>query len=354
MSSAPSPTDQELQIVDGTLPVGGPVASGGSLRHQAAEAWQYLGTKVHEQILREIAVRAGEELARWRAWLNMRAAERDCWLEVELADSLNGYGASVGPRRGLDRFGIRMELGGLRLLLMIASGLRVSEASSDPLASHRYVWDAARAIDRNGLEPGCLSHDHSPSGFETLLEAVVDAIVLMLLHEAGHALGGHFHWRADWRNDDPLRRSIETDADWAAGRLFVLGQREISGQQPTLHHVERFVRASTLNHVALRLKGGSRTKYHLPPTRTRAVIEGAHGGWKALGLDVEQFGKAAEALHFRLMGLLVVLDHDFPEDESALGGRLVRVDYTEFQAVTVPRIMQMRKDVFARRIGLLR
>jgi hypothetical protein len=118
-----------------------------------------------------------------------------------------------------------------------------------------------------------------------------DAMLLLLFHEATHALRGH-SWisRSISVHPDDHNRALETDADWGAGYLFVKYELQMASKNSALKEadlaeiVSRLVLASTALLFALQIHSNTATtQYHLPYCRATDIFHGAEVAWREHG-----------------------------------------------------------------------
>lgn len=118
--------------------------------------------------------------------------------------------------------------------------------------------------------------------------STADAALLIFFHEVGHALRGH-SWISPGNNDSKAahRRSLESDADWCAGYLFMkytllnLSEEDRLDERKLSEVCECLAVASASLNCSLQTRSDNTSEqYHLPHIRNRDNSYGAELAWR--------------------------------------------------------------------------
>ena len=147
-------------------------------------------------------------------------------------------------------------------------------------------------------------------------------------------------------------RAAETDADWGAGRMFAIGLFE---QRTAINDIaRRLVGSATINHIALQIRSGPTKRYHLPQLRMIVNIHGADSACHVFGIDQNAFHNAVCQCTVPLVGMYIALGEQFKRKDDSQGwfyDEDVHADRTEYDQITVPRIMELRAAMRDSRIA---
>ena len=297
-------TNSLLHIIEGDRDVSSkPTLAQIPLKDQVRTAKIFLGDHIHEDWMYLSAMAAAAELEFWVNWLNTMNSPSGVQIKLDLPDRY-AYAAKVQllvtkpkncqpPAR---EYQILIQLGCIRRLLGVANRLLYFLQGS---SGESWVLDMVQDWRPREDALGILSF--GPAGMESVHNAriVVDALVLMLLHEAAHAFAGHLH--SQLKKISMFYRVLEAEADYLAGWLYVAGHDAVAGAinstSTVLQRVppaqtfaskwmgskydadaqlaNRLITAAFASHLAMEIEFRQSERYYLPSTRTTMLIEGA-------------------------------------------------------------------------------
>jgi len=288
-------------------------------------------------------------------WVNEEFGKSDLTLELKLDDSPGVFAqccpvASVQGRAATIyvRLGCVPVLTGItnRLLHLQKSGPVLLEME---LQGRLTGFTASERWHPRTNPVGTLLNDYLSE--RNTSSSTADALLLIFFHEAAHALRGHL-----WIRPEPPaiasvhRRALESDADWAAGYLFVLYQldklkRENQILEDHLAEMgERLAIASASLNCTLQVwRSDTSNVYHLPHVRTRDNVYGAEEAWRTHNLPLDFLGLINTAY-----SQLVLLDRlvapRMPEWVAQDDPRNL-ADDTEWRSVTLPTIRALDEQL---------
>jgi hypothetical protein len=316
---------------------------GATLSAQQDAALEYLCNDVHSHFIRDIAAQAAVELGRWTTWLNSRDSARQSKLQVDFCDGLE-FGADATPPRAGDpteTYKIRISLGSLRYLLAAANRVVLGETLGG--GGDYLLFEAISSWEPFTDLIGCLWLEKvgDSRGLQTTARRVIDALAIMLLHEAAHVRIGHLsnpRWQANSKN----WRAAESDADNCAGWGFINGLAQVQGTTSfDPNDVRRLHGAALTNYIAaqITLLSPRSRKYHLPRTRLFCTELGGEAAWIEAGGRVDVFRIARDRYDGRIWEALSLMSDHL---KNWIGLEESDSDQLELQSVTMPLAAQLR------------
>mgnify|MGYP000613188250 CR=1 FL=1 len=277
------------------------------------------GHSAHQELLKRVASQAALELGEWMKWVNAEAAADEADFLLFFNDS-NDFNACVKPRvvnSFYNEYAIIINLGCLPLLISAANRL-VNLSHFSP----GWIVDIGN-FDRNerGWDPrrdpmGNLTFAADDLFVTRTIRTTVDAIILMVLHEVTHGCKGHLMLKASVRKSPPIRRALESEADWGSGYLFVHGTTEQIYGTPGVvdtSFLSRIVIASLCNFIGFQAnliqERTTLSPYYLPYTRLQCALEGVRQAW----LDNTERRVDINVALPEIWTKFMFLENDFPE-----------------------------------------
>jgi hypothetical protein len=250
------------------------------------------GPSAHEEILKEIAVQAAGELQEWVDWLNQVAASDSVRFTLVFNDT-SVFNASI---KNISAFGsewrefaIIINLGCLPFLLGAGNRLAGMLRQRDQLPEVEQFLDRYQGWDPAMDPVGMLTLEPGEFNLHKTTRIVLDALILILLHEATHGCRGHLSLPKIFREAFIYRRALESEADWGAGYLFIrgmasgVGSSNFSPNNLNFRLVGRLVHAATCNYLGFQSQltpsAAGTSLYYLPHTRSDCTYDGAQLAW---------------------------------------------------------------------------
>ena len=334
----------ELSVQDGLPAVVRWPLAGSSIAEQTGTATRF-AEGLNCDIIRDIAGQLSTELEDWLSWANLYAGRQATHISLTLYDAPRGdYWARVACLSSGAAYRIDLGLGSIAAVLYLGSLIEEAIVTAAQTGAMRFMLLRDMGdFAKTGSVPLFLS----PSG-QPLQRLVVDAMLLMFLHEVSHAFGAHMLW-APLQTESLNRKAAETDADWGAGLLFM--RRLFEQKVPPQVAAKRLYTSASLNHIALELNRVPSSRYHLPPQRLLATLMGAEAGARLSAIDLAILTQVQRDLLPALSNVLgtlpsqLGLKHDWFNDPAAVEDR------QQFEQFTVPRVHEMRAEMGVRRVA---
>lgn len=254
------------------------------------------GPSIQTQLLSMIAQGVTEELLKCFEWFSSEAKLDEAHVEFALRDSTELLAQAI-PKGGKRNCDILVGLGCLAKFLGIANRMR--NAMFGGVVRFSFQLGHFPQLKQEKWRPqedpiGMLVADDGVAEFRHTAQIVIDAMLLLLLHEAAHFCRGHMWIENKLPQFKPheFRRAMESDADWGSGYLFLLWAAKKSPEDWAIYGpnkdsvIERLTLASECLYFAFQLYANNERvepRYHLPYTRAIDTLEGASVAWAQLG-----------------------------------------------------------------------
>lgn len=299
---------------------------------QIANAENYLNYSeqsypIHADFLRSVTRYIMGEIEPCFNWIKEEAEKDSGYVYMAYNDS-RAWVANAKEQMGERVADITMGLGCVARLLGIANRLATALSSGPtmflsavgamPFLNEFYghkTWDPL--VDPLGI---LMPKANTVNDYDDTIMIAKDAMLLLFFHEATHVCRGHL-WipkEVEGYKTHEVRRALEIDADWGAGRLFVEWKRK---QQSCTSFDRAFEKnlidsltiASQCLYFAFQIYADNDVKqphYHLPYTRAIATLEGAHSIWREV-CPVENFPELVNTAYSRLGFIEKILPYVF-------------------------------------------
>lgn len=271
----------------------------------------------HKEFLRDVTKHIMGQIDSCFEWIREEAAKDSGHVYMAYEDS-RLWVANAKEQMGERVADITMGLGCVAKLFGIANRLATALHSGiSPMTmvalgamdsvnkfyGHK-TWDPM--VDPIGI---ILPRANTVNDFDDTIQIAKDAMTLLFFHEATHVCRAHL-WmpkNVEGFKTHEVRRALEIDADWGAGRLFAeWGKKNRSstdGEEDFKKNVvDRLMIASQCLYFAFQIYADNNTDephYHLPYTRAIANLRGAQSIWNEIS-SINDFDDLANVAYSRL------------------------------------------------------
>lgn len=313
---------------------------------------------VHERGLLLAAQMVAKELTAWADWINREIAPTGHSINLYFTDGLD-VDATVQEESAIVTAKERvtvvwMSLGSLPLLYGIANRFALSkedhhEQSGLTRSAHFHEWEKFRRWQPEVDPIGILEFDHDGFIINHTYQIVLDACVLMFLHEVTHACQAHLSVKEIVRKNaaayPQYRRAAEADADWGAGWLFMRGHSMLEQHEKANREiVSRLAFASNCHYLsfqyAYRDSGGVAQLYHLPANRSQITSRGGSQAWADMGGDHKTYYDAFMETVLK-MPLIELFGPMAMKSWIPYGDKRVSDDFRAYQTISLPLIYEI-------------
>jgi hypothetical protein len=214
---------------------------------------------------------------------------------------------------------------------------------------HREIWDPLRnpTSDVNYIDVRTWATPQTG--------VLLDALLLLWLHELAHLLGGH-HFAKEIKMPH-VRRAAEFDADIGAGYLLMTGHltHGATNKETILESIlAQCINAAIVCFICTRVTTEEQSEqYHLPALRMHALMTGMFRAWISIGKPAEAFRRIKNAHTQRSGTIMAALYEIYLDAWEFPNGKAHEDDRLALRTVTLPLLRDLQVELHGRRKGAL-